>query len=204
MKRLVLAFYMSLFAAFILGWLFVAAGGPVSAGGWSEAPRSPRAVPGYVPEPFPDTTKATMPTVGLDGSGAGYCVTIEGTDLRVNVPMHVLDPVKRDQLNRKNANAIGFEPLSTDPGIIVQEYRISVQNAFKLLAHMSGDERLKAASEKPLRFVDLGDAPTVEGAGDTTCMRSTCYGKAPGSGCRPKGCSGGCADCVSIRVPSMQ
>jgi len=159
---------------------------------------------GYQPGPFPDPNKPTMPLKGLGGSGMGYCVTIEGTELRINVPGHILDPLKRDEVNRRYTR-IASGKLSTDPGFIVAEYRASVQNAFKLMASMSGDPRLIAAAQQRLVFPELGDIQ-LEGAKapTTECKKSTCYGSGPGSGCVPIGCESGCADCVSIRVPSVQ
>jgi hypothetical protein len=158
---------------------------------------------GYHPVPFPDATQRTMPTAREDGT---YCVRLlDYPELAaVDVPHHYLDPLKRDELNRKY-RAGGVElGLSTDPGVIVAEYRASVQNAFQLLALQSGDARLIEASHIPLRFVDLGDPePSPDTARKkpvptSTCMKSSCFGKPPS--CIPTGCSGGCADCIGIKI----
>jgi hypothetical protein len=163
---------------------------------------------GYHPVPFPKSDQATMPLKGHNGDGTGgYCVSIIGReDLgTIDVVGHVLDPIVRHRLNQQNARTIGWVQLSTDPGIITQEYLASAQNAFKLLALQSGDPALIDAADVPLTISEL-QTPQLEGARQkpptTTCMKSSCYGQAPG--CRVTGCSGGCADCVGIRVPSIQ
>ena len=190
MKRLYLA--VSLILPLVLGSLLLA-GGPA----------------GYHPVPFPRSDQVTMPLKGhnADGTG-GLCVTLEGReDLgSIEVQGFILDPIVRHRLNQRNAKTIGWTTLSTDPGVIVQEYRASTQNAFRLLAAQSGDPDLIAASFVPLAFPELGDSEIqVEGAKPnpptTTCMKSSCYGQPPT--CRVTGCTAGCADCVGIRVPTI-
>lgn len=165
--------------------------------------------PGYHPVPFPRSDQATMPLKGHNGDGTGgYCVSLLGREHlgTIEVPGHILDPLVRHRLNQQNKNTVGWTELSTDPGVIVMEYQASVQNAFKLLALQSGEPGLIEASFYPLSFTAFEGIQIEAAKGPsppkTTCLKSSCYGMP--SGCRVTGCSPGCADCVGIRVPSLE
>jgi len=151
------------------------------------------------PNPPPGSESLSMPLLGHDGHGrGGYCVSTEGSSLIVNVPGHILDPLVRAEENRKNT---GFQ-FSLDPGVIVREYRDSVQNAFKVAANFSGNPALIAASKVPLVFPALGDVQPDASSSTSECMHSSCYGK--GQGCQVSGCFPGCADCIYIRVKTIK
>jgi len=139
------------------------------------------------PTPPPDVKG--IPTAGLDGSGIGYCVSVADTGVIVRVPFHVVNPSQR--------KARGLPPL--DP----EEFRASVRNAMILAGQLSRRQDIVTAAPG-LSFPELGDAQTEDSTGTVHCATSTCYGKAPGSGCKPTGCGGACNDCAVIKKPSIQ
>jgi len=161
----------------------------------------------------PPAERRTMPTLGHDGTGEGYCVNVEASPFVIDVERHALTVEARKRQNaqmeadeRSRGLAPGTKPrLSLDAGDIFKDYADSVRNAYRHSAQLSGKAELIEAAEGSLEFVDLGI--TVEGTtkqkSKITCMKSSCYGKPPG--CVVSGCVPGCADCLTVVVtPTIQ
>ena len=72
-----------------------------------------------------------LPIAGLNGTGIGYCVTVEAADGtvlgNVEVPYHIINPEKR--------KAHGLPPLQ------IQEFEASVRNAAALISPDAGTKR---------------------------------------------------------------
>jgi len=126
-----------------------------------------------------------LPLAGKGGvPGVGYCVSVQGSGVLVDVPYHAIGSAAR--------KAQGLQPLE------IAEFVASVTNAARLSANQSGDAVLIAAMNGKLAFPELGIPVTADATGECTCATSSCYGKPPT--CVPTGCGGGCADCYVCKV----
>ena len=161
----------------------------------------------------PPAERRTMPTLGHNGAGEGWCVNVEGSPFIIDVDRHALTVEARQRQNsqmeadeRSRGLAPGTKPrLSLDAGDIFKDYAENTRNAYRHAAQLSGNAELMEAAEGSLEFVDLGIA--VEGTSpkksQIKCMKSSCYGKPPG--CIVSGCVPGCADCLTVVVtPTIQ
>ena len=103
-----------------------------------------------------------LPILGQHGPGIGYCVTLEGSGVVVNVPFHAVSAAARQKQ--------GLPPLE------LLEFTASVQNAVILAANQSGKADLAKAAHGKYAFPDLG-IPATEGTSmECWCSKSTCYG----------------------------
>jgi hypothetical protein len=139
------------------------------------------------PVPPPTFKEHRLPLYGLNGSGAGFCVSVPEADVTVTVERYQLHPQLRKKLG-----------LSTDPASIEAEFRESVRNAAINGATVTGHLAVAAAARAEIAFPDLGDVVTDKTTMVCSCATSNCYGM-PNS-CVPTGCRPSCHDCMSCRV----
>lgn len=114
----------------------------------------------------PSWNRPELPTKGLNGTGIGYCVSVESPDGAVlgmvDVPFHVINPEQR----KKH----GLPPLQ------LSEFEASVRNATALVVGAEAAKR-----------------------GTWVCSQT--YRDRTG---QVLGCRGGCADCVLVKVKTIQ